>query len=87
MFIPDNVLQKYNDNEKKIINNNVNVIDSKADYLVTKLNNPDSRRYYCKVAQKLTEADIARNLEIALSGRNPQRYFTWLCNRQLTDSR
>lgn len=85
MQIPEALLNKYyNDNVKQNINNNVIDIENKADYLVSKLNNPESRPYYCKVAMNLSEADIARNLEIALTGRNPQRYFTWLCNRQLS---
>lgn len=85
MEIPETLHNRYNvnDNESKNLKNNVIVIDNKADYLVSKLNNPQSRPFYCKVAMELTEAQIANNLEIALRGNNPQRYFTWLCNRQL----
>lgn len=83
--LPTTLVNKYNvnDNVPKVLNNNVNDIDNKADMLVARLNNPASREFYCKVAMRLSEAQIIRNLETALRGNNPQRYFTWLCNRDM----
>lgn len=85
MNLPSSLIKRYNvnDNVPKVLNNNVNDIDNKADMLVARLNNPDSREYYCKVAMRLSEAQIIRNLETALRGNDPQRYFTWLCNREM----
>lgn len=86
-FNNDNVIKTVN------INNNDNVkirrseaeVNSIAGMLVEKLSNPESRRYYCKVAMSLSESEIAINLETALrSSRDPQRYFTWLCQRAMT---
>lgn len=74
----------------KVINNDnvhctVREADLIADKLVKQLNNPVARAFYCKVAYKLSEAQIWNNLEKAQSvGRNPAKYFTWLCNQQLT---
>lgn len=84
MELPTKLLEQYNDNVKTKLSNSVNDIDSKADYIVSKLNNPTSRPYYCKVAMKLSEAQINQNLELAMGGRDPRRYFTWLCNRQFS---
>lgn len=80
------------DNVKKRLNNNVNdnvatrtakQVDDIADRLMEKLQATDNRAFYCKVGWKLSEAQIFSNLEVALSGNNPQRYFTWLCKRQM----
>lgn len=77
-----------NDNVVKTINNNVNVYgrnekDNIADKLVDELNNPVSRNFYCKVAWRLSEGQIWSNLEKAKQGKNPRRYFTWLCKKQM----
>lgn len=88
-------LHNVNDNEVNTINNNDNDIVVKpsvktevqvnaiAEKLVNELNNPEAWEFYCKVAWRLSEATIYQNLEIAKGGRNPQRYFSWLCNRGL----
>ena len=66
--------------------NRVAQADNIANRLVDKLKKPDRRKYYCKVAYMLSEAQIESNLELALSkGRNPQRYFTWLCERDIKE--
>lgn len=77
-----------NDNDSNNINNNDNVSKSKqvdliADKLSQELNNPVARPYYCKVGYRLSEAQIWNNLETAQRGRNPQRLFTWLCQRDM----
>lgn len=79
------------DNVKKRLNNNVNdnvartsrQVDEIADRVMEKLQTKDNRAFYCKVGWRLSEALIYSNLEVALSGNDPQRYFTWLCNRQM----
>lgn len=58
-------------------------VDLIADKLVTELNNPNRRPYYCKISYKLSESQIWNNLETAQRGRNPQRLFTWLCQRDM----
>lgn len=80
----------YNVNVNNNLTNNVidNVAKSKqvdliADKITQSLNNPAARAYYCKVAYRLSEAQIARNLESALKGRNPAKLFTWLCQRDM----
>jgi hypothetical protein len=81
-----------NDNVGKALPNNDNVnivrrtkgeVDAIADKLVTELNNPGARLFYCKVAWTLSESDIYKNLEIAKMGRNPQKYFSWLCKHNM----
>lgn len=59
-------------------------VDGIADHIMEKLGATAYREFYCKVSWKLTEAQIFSNVEVALSGNNPQRYFTWLCKRQMT---
>lgn len=59
-------------------------VNSLASYIMRKLKTTENWPYYCKVSWKLSEAKINNNLEIALrSNRSPQRYFTWLCNRDM----
>lgn len=84
-------LGSYIDNVKENLNNNVNdnvkrtakEVDGIADRLMDKLGTQDNRAFYCKVGWKLADNLIWSNLEIALSGNSPQRYFTWLCKRQM----
>ena len=81
------------DNVNKRLNNNVNdnvatktarQVDTIADRIIRKLKATEEyRAFYCKIAWKLPESQIDSNLEVALSGSNPQRYFTWLCKRQM----
>ena len=81
------------DNVKKRLNNNVNdnvttrtakQVDGIADKIMEKLGATENRAFYCKVGWKLNENLIWSNIEVALSGNNPQRYFTWLCKRQMS---
>lgn len=84
-------LSSYIDNVKENLNNNVNdnvartprQVDDIADKLMNRLGATDNRAFYCKVGWKLSEALIWSNLEVALSGNSPQRYFSWLCKRQM----
>src|SRR6478752_543861 len=66
------------DNEKytKRPGKSTREIDNIADQLVECFANPGARSYYCKVAQRLSEATIWNNVEIAKRGRAPVRYFT-----------
>lgn len=84
-----------NDNVINInINNNDNVkiqqkfeksrkVEIIAKKLVDTFDNPESYRYYCKIAYSLPENIIWNNVESAMTGRNPQKLFTWLCSRSL----
>jgi hypothetical protein len=59
-------------------------VDSIANKIVEKLNNPTRRAYYCKVAWTLPEQKIWNNLELAIEkGKNPQKYFSYLCNKEM----
>lgn len=59
-------------------------VNSLASHIMRKLKTTENWPYYCKVSWKLSESKINNNLEIALkSNRSPQRYFTWLCNRDM----
>lgn len=54
-----------------------------ANKIATELNNQSRLKYYYKIAWKLPESVIWNNLEQAKTGRNPQRYFSWLCQQSL----
>ncbi len=60
-------------------------VDFIADKIMERLNTEENRKFYCKVAWKLTEATIWNNMEIALKGDNPQRYFSFLCKLAIGD--
>lgn len=85
----DNVNQRLNnnviDNVKPNVKRSATQTDAIADNIMRKLGaSNDYREFYCKIAWSLSEAVIAKNLEIALgSNRSPQRYFTWLCKRYM----
>lgn len=80
-----------NVNEVNKLTNNVNdnggrteaEVNAIAQKLVEKLGNPGARLFYCKIAWKLPESTIWRRLETAESGKNPAKYFSWLCSREL----
>ena len=74
-----------NVNVNKTKLNNVNNVKDIALKLSDKLSDPNSYRFFCKVAWKLPEHQIWANLEQALTGKNPKAYFTFLCNRELVD--
>lgn len=73
--------------------NNINTLNTKgntnsyrivevqqtAHKLADQLNNPGSFKFYCKMAWRLPEHKIWSNLEQALTGRDPKKYFSWLC--------
>lgn len=76
------------------INNNVNVVKNNnnktlqevrliVERMQQKLPNPNAEKYYYKVAWKLPERYIWLSMEQALTGHNPQRYFSFLCNLEL----
>jgi len=86
----DNGISRIEINNVTLNNVNDNVNSEKrteriAEYILQKLSAPEeNRKFYLKVAWRLSEATITRNIEIALAkGRNPQKYFTWLCNREM----
>lgn len=86
----DNVISRIeinnvNDNVKSNVKKkSESQVDAIADGIMRKLNaEPSNRPYYCKVAWNLSEAIINNNLEQALKGNNPQRYFSWLCKRYM----
>lgn len=54
-----------------------------ADKLCEKLGNHEYRAFYCKVAYKLSESQIWSSLEVALTGKDPAKYFTWLVKKQM----
>jgi len=89
--IGQHLSQRNNVNVVKTLTNNVNdnvaknekFVDMIADKLVRELNNPGARLFYCKVAWKLPENKIYNNLELAKTGKSPQKYFSWLCNREM----
>ena len=74
------------------VNDNVGVVgsigynskDAIADKLVKELGNSQFRTFYCKVANKLSEAQIWNCLEVAKRGKDPARYFTWLVKKQMS---
>lgn len=68
-----------NNNVRSLIK--VDAADAIADKLCKELGNNQYRTFYCKVAYKLSEAEIWSSLELAKTGNNPARYFTWLVKR------
>lgn len=92
----ENITLNNNDNVtyKNINNNDIdNVVNSKrdshlVDSIVARVMNklhaaPDSHDWYCKVAWKLSQSQIELNLEQALKGNSPQKYFAWLSKRDM----
>ena len=78
-----------NDNDSKRLKNNVIVnvdkvqTDVIAEKLVDKLQNPGGRMFYCKVAWHIPENKVWYYLDIALTGRDPRKYFSWLCKQDM----
>lgn len=75
---------KYNDNVRgngRLTNNDQDRI---ADILCDQLGNREYRAFYCKVAYRLSEAQIWSSLETAKKGKHPARYFTWLVKKQMS---
>lgn len=71
-----------NDNVRQT-NKTENQVNSLASHIMRKLGATDNWLYYCKVAWKLSESRINDNLSTALKGNSPQKYFTWLCNKDM----
>ena len=95
-----NTINNENNNVNNVVNkltNNVNNVKpitplqvNKADIIADKLEvalkgGAESRAFYCKVAYKLPEYQIWNNLEQASRGNYPQKYFTWLCKKDMED--
>lgn len=75
----DNDIEKYSKRQGK----STTEIDHMADQLVELFNNPGYRSYYCKVAAALSTGTIQNNIELAMRGREPARYFSWLCTKAM----
>lgn len=74
-----------NTNNTKTLKHSVTDVRRIALNVSDKLNNPSRVELYYKFAWQLTEQQICANLEVALAGRNPKRYFTWLCQRNINE--
>lgn len=78
-----------NDNNNDIVQDKyarARKVETIADKLVEKFNNPAYREFYCKIAWKLSEARIWHNYETAITaaknkGSHPGRLFSYLCKR------
>lgn len=77
----DNVVLNKTNND--IDNDRSKTVDLIADKLTVALGNPMARTYYCKIAWKLSEAQIWNNLEQSAKGKHPAKLFTWLCERDM----
>lgn len=86
MLNNDNVVSKRNYNDNVTMNNDIerNQQDLIADKLCDQLGNHQYRAFYCKVAYKLSEAQIWSCLETAKKGKQPAKYFTWLVKKQMS---
>lgn len=70
----------------KVINNvNASNVQATASKLAQSLNDPNSFKFYCKVARALPENVIWSNLEQAQTKRKPAAYFTFLCKLTIPD--
>lgn len=75
-----------NVNNNNTSNVNVSNVRATASKLAQTLNDPDSFKFYCKVARSLPESEIWNNVEQAQSkARNPAAYFTTLCKLTMAD--
>jgi len=85
----DNVISKVeinnvNDNVSSKNKKTENQVNAIADRIRAKLNGDDTNMgFYYTVGWRLSESVINDNLEKAMKGNNPQRYFTWLCKRYM----
>jgi len=59
-------------------------IDLIAQRLVDTYNSPESWKFYCKVAMKLSEAQIWNNVEQSKAGRSPAGLFNHLCRKLMS---
>jgi hypothetical protein len=88
---PNNVNDNVNVDSTSNYNDNVVLnryekskrVERIADQLVAKFGNSAFRKFYCKIAWKLSEGQIWNNYEAAVKGNpsNPGKLFTYLCKR------
>ena len=86
MEIPQSTINKFhksNVNVNHSNTNNVNNVRAIASKLTEKLDDPHSFKYFCMVAWNLPESYIWTSMEQALTGREPKKYFSFLCNLEL----
>ena len=57
--------------------------DRIADTVCRKIGSTGARAFYCKAAYELSEDQIYSCVEIALKGRCPVKYLSWLLSHQL----
>lgn len=71
----------------KNLNNNIGIeeADSISNWLAEKLNSPQSREFYCKVAYTLSKPKIHELLSKSLekSKTTPARYFSFLASIEM----
>ena len=72
-----------NVNVNKTNTNNVINVRAIAAKLVEKLDDPNSYKFFCMVAWNLPENYIWLSLEQAMTGHDPKKYFSFLCNIEL----
>ena len=58
-----------------------------AQDLCDRLDNPGAYEWYMKCAWHLPPSVLYGNLVIAKGGRNPQKFFTYLCKQSLQHSK
>lgn len=74
------MLERYKKCKQTAYEYNIREVQSIAGRIAEKLNDPQSFRFFCKVAWRLPEYVIWANLEQAMtSKKNPKAYFTFLC--------
>jgi hypothetical protein len=75
-------------------NYNVNVgsrktpaeVDRIIDKVCEMISSTGSRAFYCKAAYKLSENKMYMCAEIALKGREPAKYLSWLLSQELREN-
>lgn len=58
-------------------------VDRIADYVCKKIGSTEARAFYCKAAYQLSENKIYVCVEMALKGREPRKYLSWLLSQEL----
>ena len=76
-------------NRKYNVNDNVGrrktpaEVDRIADKVCEMIGSTDARAFYCKASYKLSENKMYVCAEIALKGREPAKYLSWLLSQEL----
>lgn len=78
-----NAITKRNLNGAARASASIKEVQAIANVLAERLDNPQSLNFYYKVAWHLPESNIWYALESALRGRNPQKLFSYLCNKEM----